>query len=85
MRDMHDAMVGVAPDHVERNERVLHPEWILARLREEKNHSAVIGEMIPIHQTLCPHFVIRRNFDRDDGFVRKDDSRRGRVRRGSGR
>src|SRR5213592_1335366 len=44
--DVRDVEAFVDPDHVQRDEGVFHPEGILAGLREEEDHPAVVGQVV---------------------------------------
>src|SRR6266508_2872942 len=70
---MNDALLIVDPDHVDRNERVLHPERILATLREKKELARSHRHAVAIHQTLRTRLSIGGNLDANGVAVGKGD------------
>src|SRR5229473_4660452 len=49
--DADDLSIGAGEDHVERDERVLHPEGQVLRLLEQEDHAGLLVEMAAVHQS----------------------------------
>src|SRR6202142_1053921 len=48
-----DAAVGADENHVQWNERVLHPEPLYPRLSENEHHSGIRGQARTVHEPAC--------------------------------
>ena len=70
-RDLSDAAVGANEDHVQRDQRILHPERDRLRRVIGKDHAAIGGQRRPVHQ--ARFLLLRRARDLDDEPV--DSSR----------
>lgn len=49
--DMRHPLFAVDPDEIERDLGILHPECPGLRLTEEKEHSVVLLEVVPVHKS----------------------------------
>jgi len=46
-------MLIINPDHIQRNERILHPEIMKVSLWEDKEHPTIFSHECTIHQSQC--------------------------------
>jgi len=77
---MDDLLFLVQPDEIERDLGILHPEHPGLCLRERKEHAAVWGQLLAVHQSLCSFLGSVGQLYMNDGASwegNRDQSRQG--------
>ena len=58
MIDVDNPSLIVDPDDVQRDERVLHPERVIAVSGKKENHAAILRHLVAIHEPLLARRVV---------------------------